>query len=245
VTALVGAELLKLRTAPRTALALVLGLLGIVALGTAGTVDSAVDSPVDVDEVLRDVVSGPAGVTAFFALVLGVLVVTTEFRHGTATHTFLAAPRRERVLAAKVTASVLAAALLALLATALALAIAIVWLTAADRSVPLADGDLVGDGARLLLGSALWAALGVAVGAVVRNQAGAIAFALIWLLVAEPLASTVFDRVADYLPGAAIAAVLGWDESGLSAGRGLAVALAYVVVLGVAATAATVRRDLT
>jgi ABC-2 type transport system permease protein len=243
VSRLVSAELLKLRTTPRTTLALFLAPLVGVALGTAGTVDSAVDSPIVVERVLDDVVSGAAGTTAFFALLVGVVILTTEYRHGTVTQTFLAVPKRERVLGAKVLAAVIAGATLAAVGVAVALAIAVPWLAAVGRSPSLAEAGLAGDVGRVLLASALWAALGVAVGGVVRNQAGAVAAPLVWFLVAEPLVGLLVDGVGDYLPGAVLAAVLGWDEAALSVPAAAGAAVAYVFAFGLLATALTLERD--
>jgi ABC-2 type transport system permease protein len=243
VSRLVAAELLKLRTTPRTTIALFVAPLAVVALGTAGTVDSAADSSFLVERVLSDVVTGAAGTTAFFALLVGVVMLTTEYRHGTATHTFLAAPRRERVMAAKAAAAVSAGAALAVVAVVVGLAIALPWLAAVGKSPSLADADLAGDAGRVLFASALWATLGVGVGGIVRNQAGAIAAPLVWFLVAEPLVGVLLDGVADYLPGAVLASVLGWGGSALSASAAAGVAVAYVLTLGLLATALTLQRD--
>ena len=243
MSALVRSELLKLRTVPRTGLALLLGLLAVIGLGTAGTVDSDVDSPF-AEGILRDVVSTASAPTVFFALVLGILVVTWEYRHGTITHSFLVAPVRERVLAAKAFAALAVGAAIGAIAVAAALAVAIPWLAAADRSIELGDGGLWLDAVRVFAEGALWAAFGVGVGALVRNQAGAIAVALLWFLVAEPLVGAVFERVGDYVPGAATASLVGWDDAPLSPARGAVTTFAYAVVLGLAAVLST-RRDVT
>jgi ABC-2 type transport system permease protein len=243
MSALVRSELLKLRTVPRTGLALLLGLLAVIGLGTAGTVDSDVDSPLTVG-ILRDVISAASPPTVFFALVLGILVVTWEYRHGTITQTFLVAPVRERVLLAKAFAALVMGAAIGAVAVAAGFAVAIPWLAIVDRGAELGDGGLWLDAGRVLTEGALWAAFGVAVGALIRNQAGAIAVALLWFLVAEPLIGAAFDRVGDYVPAAATASLVGWDDAPLSPARGAIVTLAYALVLGVAAVLST-RRDVT
>ena len=60
---------------------------------------------------MREVQSS-TGLLMVMMLVLGVLAITTEFRHGTASSTFLATPRRYPVMAAKL-AAVLGLGLLA------------------------------------------------------------------------------------------------------------------------------------
>jgi hypothetical protein len=96
--------------------------------------------------------------------------ITGEIRHGTIRPTFLATPNRARVIAAKVAASALAGVALGLLAEALTAAIESAGLAVRGIHIALSAGDyaqlLAGGGAA----AALWAAIGVGVGALVRNQ---------------------------------------------------------------------------
>src|SRR5947207_1798861 len=59
---------------------------------------------------------------ALFAALLGAMSITAEIRHGTIRPTFLVTPRRHRVVAAKVAASVLIGAGFGLVAGAVAAA---------------------------------------------------------------------------------------------------------------------------
>ena len=126
MTALIRSEAVKVRATRRTMLTIVLALVALVAVGTAGAVDSAADNRTALDEdTVHDVLSGAAGASVFFALVLGILVVTWEYHHRTMTHTLLAAPRRERVLGAKAIVALTCGLVMAAVATALALAAAL------------------------------------------------------------------------------------------------------------------------
>lgn len=87
-----------------------------------------------------------------FAAVLGATISSGEFRHHTATHTYLAAPRRNRVLAAKTAAGAIGGAAFGLTGYALALTIGL--------SFAVADGYPIAIGA----GTALLAALALAGG---------------------------------------------------------------------------------
>jgi ABC-2 type transport system permease protein len=106
MTRLVQAELLKLWTT-RTARV----LLGLTAAGTAGLVTLVLafagrpGQPTLGDDALRQLVAAPNGPLTLAALVLGVLGMAGEFRHGTATSTFLVTPARGRVVAAKLGAA--------------------------------------------------------------------------------------------------------------------------------------------
>jgi len=97
---LLAAELRKL-TYQRAIWGMVLGGVLFSVLGTASTpviIDStgdglgfgALTEPAVVDAVYANAVSG-----FYFSMLLGVLVVAGEFRHGTAVATFVAAPRRK------------------------------------------------------------------------------------------------------------------------------------------------------
>jgi ABC-2 type transport system permease protein len=92
------------------------------------------------------------------------------------------------------------------------------------------------EGVRLVVGNigamTIAGPLGVALGAVIRNQVAAIVVVFAWLLVLEPLLGAGLEDNAKYLPGAAIAAIVGADDQDLlSTEGGVAVLLAYVVVL--------------
>lgn len=194
---LLYAELLKVRTAPRTSLGVVLGLLALVGLGSGATANDADSSPFGSEMAGWDVI-GVASIAAIFTMILGILIVTWEYRHGTITQTFLATPRRERVIGAKLGVSFVAGAILAALAIVVALIVALFWI-----SLDLERGqwELAG---RIVLGAGLWGVLGAGLGAVIQSQVGAIVSAFVWFLVAEPLLGLPLDSTADYLPGSVI-----------------------------------------
>ena len=132
MTRLVQAELLKLRTT-RTARA----LLALAAAGTAALVAVVLllagqpGQPALGDDALRLLVLVPAQPLTLAALVLGILGMAGELRHGTATPTFLVTPRRGRVVAAKLAAAGL---------TGLAMAVAVLG-GGAGRRPALAGGQ--------------------------------------------------------------------------------------------------------
>lgn len=61
----------------------------------------------------------------------------------------------------------------------------------------------VGAAAGLLLASALWAVLGVGVGALIRHQVAAIVGGLLWMLVVENLGAGFLGDAGSWLPGRA------------------------------------------
>jgi ABC-2 type transport system permease protein len=95
MTRLVQAELRKLWTT-RTARV----LLALIAAGTAAPVTLVLalagrpGQPALGDDALRQLVLVPNGPLTLAALILGVIGMAGEFRHGTATSTFLVTPVR-------------------------------------------------------------------------------------------------------------------------------------------------------
>jgi ABC-2 type transport system permease protein len=242
---LMYAELLKVRTAPRTALGLLLGLVGLVGLGAGATASDAGGD--QAAEMVGWDVLGVASVAAIFTLILGILVVTWEYRHGTITQTYLATPRRERVIVVKLAVSFILGALLAALAIAVALVVARFWLSYELQS---GQWELVG---RIVLSAALWGSFGAGLGALLQSQVGAIITSFVWFLVAEPLVGWRLESVDEYLPGNALDRFQNQDVVEVSAGgvidqpysllvAGLLVA-GYAAALGLAGVVSALRRD--
>jgi len=120
MTRLVGAELLKLRT---TRLLLWLGLMTFALIALIVSLNAANRSVADLSQAnsQRDLVT-TAAIAALISLILGIVVPTAEYAHNTIGQTFLVAPLRERVVAAKLMAAMLAGAVLAAFAWAVKVA---------------------------------------------------------------------------------------------------------------------------
>jgi ABC-2 type transport system permease protein len=186
---------------------------------------------------------------ALFAALLGALSITSEIRHGTIRPTFLISPWRGRVVAAKVWASTLLGAGLGLLASALAAAVGTAALRARGIDVELDGGDyalLIAGGAAA---AALWAAIGVGVGAVVRHQVPTVVGIAAWLLFVEGLLVgdvTGVLEVGRFAPGALGMAASGQEPDTLVApAAGLLLLASYAVVAAACGVMATTRRDVT
>jgi len=152
-------------------------LLPVVGAGQAG--DPSIGTGGALLAVLGAISRGSA-----VCLLLGVLAVTREFRHGTATATFLRSPRRGRVLVAKAVAA-------ALVATAFGMVDLVVVLTVGLPSgavqASMLNPDVLLREAGLILAYPLYAVLGVGIGAILLYQPLAIVLPLAWLLFAESL----------------------------------------------------------
>ena len=95
-----------------------------------------------------------ADVAEVFSLVLGIAIITAEYRHLTSRPTFLIEPRRGRVVAAKVVVSALLGLIYGACCVAVVAAIAVSWLAARSIDVDWGSSDVVGAmvGAVLVVG---------------------------------------------------------------------------------------------
>ena len=268
MTRLVRVELLKLRTV-RLPAGLLITAAGLTALfatveaSQAGRASSSIGS----------LASGPGlsavttvtGWALLLAAVLGVTISSGEFRYGTATLTYLAAPSRVRVLAAKAIAAGCAGALFGLVAGVIATGTGLAFTVGRGYRVTLGAGVLAGHVAGAVVGAALLAALGAGLGSLVRSQLAGIVGVFVWGLVIESVLGGVFPSIHPYLPYTAATTLAGVT---LGAGPGgfrvavkthsaaavpvpLPFAAATALVAGVAvaicvvAARTTVRRDVT
>lgn len=243
MTRLTRAELLKLRTT-RTVYVLV-GIALLFAGLTAAIV--AAEGGLDEDPALG--LAQILALSGILTLVVGILLTTNEYRHGTITTTFLVTPRRPRVLLAKLAAGGIGGSLFGLAVAAVSFGIAIPTLRGTGDEIHLNQQLLEALG-RLVAAYTLFVLVGVAAGGIVQNQAGAIVATFGWLFVGEQIVNIVVGLIAEgdspigpYLLGAALAGVSGGDSDLLEAGWALLLSCAYVAVLSVAGVVAMVRRD--
>jgi ABC-2 type transport system permease protein len=243
--ALLRCELLKQRST-RTLLGLFAAMLGLVF--SAVLLHSLLPAEELADRHTQLMVLGRGEfLGALFAALLGAMSITVEIRHGTIRPTFLFSPRRDRVVAAKVSVSVAIGAGFGLVAGVAAVAAGAAALRARGIELQLDGRDYVLLVAGSAAAAALWAAIGVGVGALVRHQVPALVAICAWLLFVEGLLASDLvglGEVGRFLPGSAAAAISGQDPGTLLAPAvGLALLAAYAAVAALAGALATSRRD--
>src|ERR1043166_2403296 len=104
------------------------------------------------------------GFAILMAWVLGVMVASGEFRHNTATLTYLAFPRRGRVMLAKMAVAAVGGAAIGACSAAVTTGVSLAFVAARGYPVSLSAATMVGHGAGAMLAAALWAAIGVGLG---------------------------------------------------------------------------------
>jgi ABC-type transport system involved in multi-copper enzyme maturation permease subunit len=247
MTAQLRSELLKQRTT-RTNVLLLVWMVALVALVVLLHVLSfSVEDLSRHDNQLKIVGLGTS-IGALFAALLGALSITAEFRHGTIRPTLIATPRRARVIAAKVMASALAGVAVGLLAEALTAGAEAAGLAARGINIELGASEY----AQLLAGGAvaagLFAAIGVGIGAIVRNQVAAVVGLCVWLLFIEPILLGDVPAAAKFAPGASAGAISGAIQSQIAdalvtPALGVLLLAAYAAAASAAGAIATTRRD--
>lgn len=243
---LLNAELLKLRTT-RT-FAGVVGISIVTSLLITVLV-AALTEPTE-QSVLFDVYASDT--SSFFILVLAVIGISGEWRHRTITSSLLAAPDRPRFLVAKCVAFVAAGVILSLL---IAVSVAAIGTTILSiRGMPLPEASALTELiVRNLAVAAALAALGVAFGALIRNQVAAVVALLVIMFVVEPLLVALAPTVGRFAPLSVLpiaAAGLPPEETGLGgidmlgATTATLVLVAWIAAALAASAAMLVRRDL-
>jgi ABC-type transport system involved in multi-copper enzyme maturation permease subunit len=250
---LIRAEFRKLFTT-RLWLWLLLGSIGLTVLYASLAIAFG-DNPGNPTPPL----SSPPGQRTVFSVgqgagtlvaVLAAIGLTGEFRHKTVTPTFLATPRRGRVVLAKLVTYGVIGAGYAIVCIGATIAVALPWLTAKGIDVDLTGNGIPQTLAGVVASVAIFGLVGIGVGALLREQAATVVGLLVYLFVVEPLVTRI-PSLSDwsvYLPGAAANALTQVAQSNqhfLEPWQGGLVLAGYGVVFAIAGTFLAVRRDVT
>lgn len=234
---LVHAEWTRLRST-RLFYAMAASVIASVGLTVAASITNlegvAPGVELDSSDGIRAVLGG-ASSAGQLVLVLAIMGIAGEFRHGTISQTFLATPRRGRVIAAKIAAFAIVGLGLGILAAAATMAIGVPWLAAKGVEVSLFSGAVGHALGGAILTSLLYGVIGVGIGAAIPNQTLAITGSLMWLLVVEGLLVSFVPEVGRWLLGGVASAIAGAGTMGADA---LPLWLAGVVMVGYAAVLA-------
>ena len=225
--------------------------LGLTTLGVVAPIASSGNA--DIEQHLHDLFSIVAELPAYVALfILGVLSVTTEYRYQTITPTVLATPSRWRLIIAKLLATALIGVAYALACIVLELAIALPWLAA--RGINAHLGSQVGAIGGVFVVLALFALVGLGVGALLKNQIVAVSVGVAFILIIDHIivAIPTVKNVYPYLLSGGTNAITNGHSDRYVNGvhllpplGGVAVLIVWGLVTAVLGAGITMNRDIT
>ncbi|RAY17179.1 ABC transporter permease [Actinomadura craniellae] len=255
---LIQAELLKIRSTRMwlgmLALSLGFTLLGLgffIALAGVEMNGQPGLPPVTDPETVRGFYASASG-GVLFMMILGIIGITGEYRHQTITQAFLTTPGRNRVLIAKLISYSLFGAAFGVANVVFTVAIALPALAIKGGSTSLLDHDVPIILGGTVLAMALYALVGLGLGALIRNQVAAIIVAVGWTQLVESLLTVLVPSVGQWLPVGAVRAITrvtgfggGAELDTLPVWGGTLLLLGYGLAFAAIATVTTVRRDIT
>jgi ABC-type transport system involved in multi-copper enzyme maturation permease subunit len=131
-------------------------------------------SPAGLAAIAASMMTSGQRIGVLFALLLGVVIVTSEFANQTAAVTFVTVPRRVTVIRAKVAAAACCGALFWLVGTAVAAVATPLFLYTQHVSASLAGWTVTRSVLLNLLALVAWAVFGLGLGAVLRSQGASV-----------------------------------------------------------------------
>jgi ABC-2 type transport system permease protein len=189
-----------------------------------------------------------------FAIILGIMLMAGEFRHGTAVATFLTAPKRGSVLIAKLGIAALGGVLIMWVSAGVSFVAGYFTLLGFENVASPSENLFLNTMIASTIGGAVLGVIGVALGTLVRNQMLAITGALVYLFIIDPILLAVWPDIGKYLPTGLITAMLAIDvdapELGLDTSSYLppleatGFLIAYGVVFAGIAFATSLKRDI-
>jgi ABC-type transport system involved in multi-copper enzyme maturation permease subunit len=208
--------------------------------------------------IAADMVTSGQFFGVLLAMLLGVLVVTNEYAHQTATATFLTNPHRGTVIAAKLAASVAAGILFWAASTVLDIVVTSFYVRSQNFNVNLFDAVPLRSMLLSLLAYGMWAIFGVGLGSLFRSQISAVVAGMLTYLGGAAAVLVVFHLVYLIYPqtwvlGAPVIAPAVASLVMITPGSafdhapaqwvGLVIMIGYAVLLGTVGVLRTRRRD--
>ena len=236
------AELLKIRST-RTTIGL---LVGLIALALLFTILTCTLSPMGQLLTEQDQISllSFGSIAGVFAALAGVMLFTSEYRFGTIRPTSLFNPDRDHLFASKLIAGVLSGLVFGVIGEGLVFSLGFMILKIRGVPIYMTGANVTELIVGAIIGTALWGAIGVAVGAIVTNQVGAVISLLAWGFVVENLVFGFLPKVGRFLPAHASDSMMGPIQDKLLPGNvATLVDVAWVVVLALIGVTLLKRRD--
>jgi ABC-2 type transport system permease protein len=187
--------------------------------GQAGDVAPPFNDP----GVVRSVYNGGNPGSRILALVLGITAVGTEYRHHTFGSSYLATPRRARLLLGKAVTLLVFGLLYGLVSVAAGVLVAVGFVTSQNGTFFLDDPVTWRFLALGVLAIGLWAIFGMGIGLLIRQLLVALLVGIAFVALIEPGCALILylsgsDLALNLTPSGATNALLGITSSTLFAG---------------------------
>jgi hypothetical protein len=206
--------------------------------------------------MVSTVYSAGLSIAYLLTLVVGVMSIGSEYRHKTITSTFLATPKRVRVMVAKVASLLGIGGFYGVVFLLGSVGVGATVIALKGFSPVPEVGPITRTLALSLLVLGLWSLIGLGAGILIPNQVAAILITVGAAFILEPLVGFLLSLVSwgqtivPYLPSSATSAMVGQVNATpnvelLSWWAGALVLVAYAGVLAGLGSVLTVRRDVT
>jgi ABC-2 type transport system permease protein len=224
-----------------------------VAVLQAGSSGSG--QPFDDPGIVRSVYNGGNTVTRVGAMVMGIAAMGSEYRHQTLAASYLATPRRTRLLLGKSVSLLLFGLLFGLASVVAGMVVAVPFILANGGSLFLDQGATWRSLVLGVCSLALWTLFGMGIGIIIRNMLAAMLVGISFAYLVEPILSLIFffrgwDVPLNLMPSGATNAMLGITSPVLFAGddpfewwQGALVLAGWCLLPAVIGILVTVRRD--
>ncbi len=177
--------------------------------GRAGVARSPFTDP----GIIRSIYNGGNVLSRTLAMVVGIVAIGSEYRYGTVASSYLATPRRIRMLLGKAGALLIFGVIYGIVSVAAGILVAIPFVTASNGSLLL---DQPATWRSIILGVcsiALWTMIGMGIGILIKNMLVALLVGIILGFLVEPVVSVVFfvnrwDQLLNLMPTGATNAML-------------------------------------
>ena len=230
------------------------GFAALTAFLGAGPPNPGQPAPTLADPALvRSVYTGGLSVGYLLTLAIGIMTIGAEYRHKTVTSTFLAVPRRTKVMGAKIISLLGIGALYGAISLLGSVSVG-ATIIAAKGFAPFPDSSIWRTLALSLLVLGLWALIGLGAGILIPNQVASLLITIGIAFIVDPILALVFsfqswgEGLAPYFPSRATSAITAGVTQGSSAEltwwAGALVLAAYAAVMAGIGSWLTVRRDI-
>jgi ABC-2 type transport system permease protein len=212
-------------------------------------------SPFTDPGIIRSIYNGGNVLSRILAMAVGIVAIGSEYRYGTLASSYLATPRRVRMVLGKAGALLIFGLIYGITSVAAGIFVAIPFVLANNGSL-LLDQPETWRSIILGVGSiALWTMIGMGLGIMIKNMLVALLVGIVVGFLVEPVISVVFflkrwDELLNLMPSGATNAMLEMTSPVLFAGQhptpwwlaGLILA-GWCLLPAVAGMLSAVRRD--